>query len=89
MSKKLEQWVSDNGVVAYNTKHLGEFEAIAEKIKEVITPLVGRVTFRDLYDIAKDAAVTAVGDLVRTAVLAREETKYAARQKTKKQRKRR
>ena len=66
MVKRKEKWFNSNGCYNYsNTKQQDEFHAIVLKFRAAIKTLEGRVSYRDLYDIARDAASEAVGGLLR------------------------
>lgn len=79
---KKETWYTEFGVLrAYNGNdaQMDEFLDIVEALQKAIKPLEGRVTYRDLYEIAKDAAATAVGNLVSAHVNARDNKKLFAK----------
>ncbi len=62
MKKKpaLKRPYNDNGVLkaAFET----EFDVMVAKVREISAPMVGTMTFRDLYEFMRDAAITAVGN---------------------------
>jgi hypothetical protein len=85
-TKKQEVWYGQFGVLrAYNGNQdqMNEFQEIVRLVKEAVKPLEGRVSYRDLYDIAKDAAVTAVGELVCAYVNGQQALRRAKRKKRK------
>ena len=57
-----EHWYNDNGVIKNARRE--EFETLAKRVGKVIAHLEGRMTYRDLYDVARDAAIVAVSNFV-------------------------
>lgn len=53
---------NSNGVVRDAAQDL--FLELTSKFEAALLPLVDRMEFRDLYDFARDAAITAVGNQV-------------------------
>lgn len=53
---------NSNGVVRDVAQDL--FLELTNRFEAVLLPLVDRMEFRDLYDFARDAAITAVGNQV-------------------------
>lgn len=67
--QKQECWVSKFGVVAYNTKYEQEFQELACGMQALLTKFEPRMSPRDLYDVAHQAAITAAGWLVAARAL--------------------
>lgn len=60
---KQENWFTDLGSI--RDDHVDEFYELAKDITEVLKRLDGRVSYRDLYEIAHQLSYHAVGDLVQ------------------------
>ena len=59
---KKEPWYNHNGVILPEREE--QFDDLMLAIEELLRPFDGRVTYRDLYDLARDAAITAAGRLL-------------------------
>lgn len=57
-----ENWYTEFATI--KEKHRKEFDALVAKIQPIVKKLEGRMSYRDLYDISKDASITAVANLV-------------------------
>ena len=52
-------WFNSNGVLL--NEHEAEFLQLALDIEALLLPFEGRMPYRDLYDLARDAGLTAAG----------------------------
>lgn len=60
-----EQWISEFGVAGVGD-YVDDFEDLVLGIQELFLPLEGRVSYRDMYEIAAQAAAKAVAGIVST-----------------------
>lgn len=57
---KLRQPFNNNGVL--KQEFAQDFDAIVREVQKLAKPMVGTMSFRDLYDYMRDAAISAVGN---------------------------
>lgn len=68
-SKRKEKWFNSNGCYNYsNQKQQDELDSLTKQFRDILRPLESRVSYRDLFDIARDIASNAVGGLLRDHV---------------------
>lgn len=57
----MKAWFDGDGVL--KPERDPEFSKIVKAIKPLVKPLIGKASWRDLYELFKDAGISAVGEL--------------------------
>ena len=66
--KRKEQWISQFGVAGEgtNSRYREEFDGLVLCLEAIFLSLEGRVSYRDMYEIAWQAGASAIGRIVTT-----------------------
>lgn len=61
MARKSQSWFDQDGVLLESREE--EFQKITRQVRKIAEPYVGKLSWRDLYDLFKDAGLSAVGKI--------------------------